>query len=278
MTGVGSREAMILDWDDAYSNRAHISGADAYPPRWAADAAAFRNEIQERAELDLAYGETDRQRLDLFRPAGEPKGLFVFVHGGYWRMFDKSSWSHLARGALARGWAVAIPGYTLAPAARISEITNEIGRAVAFAASRVNGDLRLAGHSAGGHLVTRMICKDTPLPAALIARLGRVVSISGLHDLRPLLQTQMNETLRLDDSEAAAESAALRKPVAGARVVCWVGGAERPEFLRQTDLLANIWHGLGAETRAVHVAGKHHFDVIDDLADPDSELARLCAP
>lgn len=269
---------MTLDWDDAYSNRTHIPGADAYPPRWAADATAFRLELQACAELDLAYGEGERQRLDLFRPAGEPKGLFVFVHGGYWRMYDKSSWSHLARGALARGWAVAMPSYTLAPTARISEITNEIGCAITFAAKRVSGGLRMAGHSAGGHLVTRMICENTPLPAALIARLGQVVSISGLHDLRPLLATQMNETLRLDDFEAAAESAALRKPIAGARVVCWVGGAERPEFLRQTDLLANIWYGLGAETRAVHVAGRHHFDVIDDLVDPGSELARLCAP
>jgi acetyl esterase/lipase len=200
--------------------------------------------------------------------------LFVFVHGGYWMAFDKSTWSHLARGALARGWAVAIPSYTLAPEARLSEITREIAAAVTFAAAEVGGGLRLAGHSAGGHLVTRMLCEDAPpLP-----RLSQVISISGLHDLRPLLATEMNEKLQLDDAAAAAESAALRKPIAGARVVCWVGADERPEFVRQTDLLANIWTGLGAETRAVHASGKHHFNVIEDLADPESELARLCAP
>ena len=267
---------MIVDWDDAYSNSRHIPGAERFAPRWAADAAAFRAEWSARGlfEADLAYGEAQRQRLDLFHPEGAAKGLFVFVHGGYWMAFDKSTWSHLAKGALARGWAVALPSYTLAPAARLSEMTREIGTAIAFAASRVPGPLRLAGHSAGGHLVTRMICADTPLSLGV----EHVVSISGLHDLRPLLATQMNTTLRLDAPEAASESAALGWPVRGASVTCWVGAAERPEFVRQNDLLANVWTGLGARTRSVHAEGKHHFDVIDDLADPNSELARLCAP
>ena len=271
---------MSADWDDAYTNGAYIEGAEQYPARWAADAAAFRRDMSERglAEMDLAYGDAERERLDLFRPSGETRGLFVFVHGGYWMKFDKSSWSHLANGALARGWAVAMPSYTLAPAARVSEMTRQIGEAVTFAAARVEGGLRLAGHSAGGHLVTRMICENSPLPIALQARLEHVVSLSGLHDLRPLLATRMSATLRLDPEEAAAESAALLLPVKGARVVCWVGGRERPEFIRQNDLLANIWTGLGARTRSVHAVGKHHFNVIDDLADAVSELTKLCAP
>jgi arylformamidase len=54
-----------------------------------------------------------------------------------------------------------------------------------------------------------------------------------------------------------------------------VGADERPEFLRQTDLLANIWTGLGADIRAIHMPGRHHFDIIDDLADRGSALSRL---
>jgi arylformamidase len=270
---------MIADWDDAYSNSRHIPGAEQYPPRWAAAAAAFRSEMTSRgrADLDVAYGKGSRERLDLFRPADEARGLLVFVHGGYWVGFDKSSWSHFAAGPVARGWAVAMPSYTLAPVARISEITREIGRAIGFAASLAPGAVALAGHSAGGHLVTRMLCEGGPLAPAVRERLRQVVSISGLHDLRPLLATNMNETLRLDRNEAAAESPALAWPTKGARIVCWVGADERPEFIRQTDLLANVWTGLGAETRAVHAAAKHHYNVLDDLSDPQSELARTCA-
>ena len=76
----------------------------------------------------------------------------------------------------------------------------------------------------------------------------------------------------MDDAEAARESPALLLPMAGARVTCWVGGKERPEFLRQNALLANIWSGLGARMSERQAESRHHFDVIEDLADPGSPL------
>jgi acetyl esterase/lipase len=186
--------------------------------------------------------------------------------------FDKSSWSHLAAGALAHGWAVAMPSYTLCPETRISEITSQVGRAVTTIAARVAGELRLAGHSAGGHLVTRLCCADSPLSAPVRDRIRQTISISGVHDLRPLLKTTMNKTLRMDDAEAARESPALLMPMSGARVTCWVGAKERPEFVRQNALLANIWTGLGARMTANVADGRHHVDVIEELADPESRL------
>ena len=265
---------MILDWDDAYANAAHIAGGELYPAKWAALAKAFRTELLAagRAELDLPYGPSERETLDLFRPAGKAAGLAIFAHGGYWMAFDKSSWSHLAAGALKRGWAVCIPSYTLAPEARISEISRQFARAIQFAADRVGGTLRLAGHSAGGHLVTRMVCEDSALPDSVRSRIGHVVSISGLHDLRPLLRTRMNATLRMDEAEAVAESPALKRPMKQCSVTCWVGSDERPEFVRQSHLLANIWAGLGAKMQSNHADDRHHFNVIEDLADPASKL------
>lgn len=254
---------MIADWSDAYSNSRYIAGGDKYPAQWAAAAEQFR--ARSNARLDLRYGPGPRHLLDLFLPQAEPTGLAIFVHGGYWMAFGKSSWSHLAEGAVARGWAVAVPSYTLAPEARIAQITVEIGAAIAHAASLIAGPIRLAGHSAGGHLVSRMICANAPLAPGVRSRLAHVLSISGLHDLRPLLLTDLNHTLRMDEAEAASESPALLRPVAGAPVTCWVGSEERPEFLRQNDLLANIWTGLGAETSSHRDPGLHHFNVIEGL-------------
>jgi arylformamidase len=265
---------MIQDWDDAYSNAAYIAGGELYPAKWDALAKAFRAKMLAagRAELDVPYGPAARERFDLFRPAGKADGLAIFVHGGYWMAFDKSSWSHLAAGALERGWAVCMPSYALCPEVRISGITQQVASAIRFAADRVAGELRLAGHSAGGHLVTRMVCADSPLPHSVRNRIGHVVSISGLHDLRPLLRTEMNVTLRMDEAEAIAESAALQRPMEHCSVTCWVGSDERPEFLRQNDLLANVWTGLGARIRSIHAETRHHFNVIEDLADPASKL------
>lgn len=266
-------EQSRIVWDDAFDNIGHIANAADYPARWASRAAAFRTH-HAKADLDCAYGSDDREVFDLLWPEGSPKGLVVFVHGGFWMKLDKSFWTDLAAGAIAHGWAVCLPSYPLAPNAGISTITRAIGRAISAAADRVAGPIRLAGHSAGGHLVSRMICDDSPLSPAVLARIQHTLSISGLHDLRPLLATTMNETLGLDADEAREESACLHMPHGHQRLTCWVGGDERPEFLRQNALLAMMWAGLGAETRAITASGLHHFDVLDKLADPDSALTQ----
>jgi arylformamidase len=261
-----------IDWDDAFANAPYIEGAEGYPAAWAAAAAQFR--AQARARLDLPYQHHARARYDLFLPAGTPRGLVVFVHGGYWLRFGKSDWSHLAAGPVAQGWAVALPSYTLAPEARISEITAQIASAITAASADVAGPIHLAGHSAGGHLVTRMICAPSPLPPEVLARLGHVLSISGLHDLRPLLATQLGATLRLSPDEAARESAALHAPEPGIAVTAWVGAHERPEFLRQSALLREAWARKGAQARLVVEPGWHHFNVIAGLAEGDSMMTR----
>lgn len=259
-----------MDLDDAYNNRDHIAGAEGYPPRWEEAAREWR-EVEHavgRARLNIAYGTGARNTLDLFLPAGRPEGLVVFVHGGYWRAFDNKCWSHLAAGATARGWAAAMPGYTLAPEARISEITDEIAAAITKAATLVAGPVVLTGHSAGGHLVARMLCRDVALPENVTARFRRVVPISPVSDLRPLIHTLMNEDFRLDEAEAAAESPVLEKTPRSVPVTVWVGGDERPAFLDQARWLAEAW-----PTAELHIEpAKHHFDVIDGLANPDSAL------
>jgi arylformamidase len=266
----------VKDWDDAYANGANIPHGDRWPGAWVEPAKRYRETMSAagRAKLDLSYGEAPRNRFDLFLPKDKPKGLVVFVHGGFWMRLDKSFWSHLAAGPIAHGHAVAMPSYTLCPETRIAGIAKEVATAIVVAASQVEGPLRLTGHSAGGHLVTRMICATSPLPNAERRRIVNTVSISGVDDLRPLMRTAMNETLAIDGEEAGTESPALLEPMDGARLCCWVGAGERAEFIRQNALLANVWTGLGASTMVVEEPDRHHFDVIDGLADPDHALTR----
>lgn len=258
-----------MELDDAYANGAYIEGAADYPSRWAASAEDFRNSLQERARLDIAYGTGARHKFDLFLPEGEPVGVFVFVHGGYWLAFDKSSWSHLAVGALEKGWAVAMPSYDLCPDVRIPEITQQIALAVQAAAKEIDGPIVLAGHSAGGHLVARMLDKSV-LPEAVGSRIRTVVPISPLSDLRPLLRTSMNEKFKMDAEEAAAESPVEMQDRYEADVTVWVGGAERPAFLDQAIWLVEAW-----EADHVIAFEKHHFNVIEPLADPESDLVAV---
>lgn len=262
----------LTDWDDAYENGKNIPGGSGYPAAWEAPSASFR--ATANCRLNIPYGDGARHCYDLFLPEGAPKGLFVFVHGGYWMALDKSYWSHLAAGPLARGWAVAMPSYDLCPDVSIADITKQVGAAITHAAGEVDGPIVIGGHSAGGHLVTAMMCEDTPLPAAVSARLAHVLSISGLHDLRPLAKMWRAEALQLTIDNADALSPALKRPLEGVELTTWVGGGERQEFLRQSELLSNIWHGLGCATENVVAPDRHHFNVIDALADPDGPMLR----
>ncbi|MEI9421612.1 alpha/beta hydrolase [Mesorhizobium sp. Cs1299R1N1] len=266
----------IADWDNAYANGANIARSDRWPAAWAEPAQAFRDAMsaQGRARLDIAYGDRPRNRFDLFLPDAAPRGLVVFIHGGYWMETDKSLWSHLAGGGVGAGFAVAMPSYTQCPDIRIAGIVSEIGAAIGKAAAIVGGPLMLTGHSAGGHLASRMVTTSTPLAADVSRRIRHVVSISGLHDLRPLMRTDMNTVLKIDEHEALTESPALLRPLDGVRITCWAGGGERSEFLRQNALLANIWTGLGATTSAVVEPDRHHYDVVDGLVDPAHALTR----
>jgi poly(3-hydroxybutyrate) depolymerase len=266
----------VQDWDDAYSNGPNIPGGDRWPNAWIAPAETYREKMKaaKRAKLGVVYGERPRNAFDLFLPEGKPAGLVVFVHGGFWLRFDNSFWSHLAKGSVDSGWAVAMPSYTLAPDIRISGITKEIGQAITKAAEVIPGPIRLTGHSAGGHLVTRMISATSPLPEAVRARIANTVSIAGVHDLRPMMANSMNATLQLDEAEAIAESPALLRPLPGAKLICWAGAGERAEFIRQNALLANVWTGLGAATAAHEEPNRHHFNVIDGLCDADHPLTR----
>lgn len=266
----------ISDWDNAYANGANIAGGDRWPDAWVRPAKAYRDEraAAGKAKLGLTYGERARNRFDLFLPDAEPKGLVVFIHGGYWMRFDQSFWSHLAKGPVAHGYAVAMPTYTLCPENRIAGITAEIGAAVEKIAGMVGGPIHLTGHSAGGHLATRMGSTDAPLSADAKRRIRNVVSISGLHDLRPMMRTAMNETLQIDRAEAMSESPVFLEPLEHVRVTCWVGGGERSEFIRQSKLLANAWVGVGGATAYVEEPDRHHLNIIDGFADPAHPLTR----
>lgn len=273
-------QPVTRDWDLAYSNVEHVADSTQFPPQWQQKSQQLRDKMHAQSRLiaDVRYGSEPRNLLDIVLPQEQPRGLVVFVHGGYWLRFDKSYFTYLAEGAATHGFAVAIPSYTLCPQATISQITIEIGQAIAQASSMIAGPLHLTGHSAGGHLVARMATTSTPLSKELQKRLRKIIPISALSDLRPLLNLKMNDDFRLDLKEARAESPAMLEPLAGVDVSAWVGAAELPEFIRQNQALANLWSGFDCYVDQVEEPDRHHMNIIDGLADAEHPLTRrlLC--
>jgi arylformamidase len=254
----------VIDYEAEYNNRAKVPGHPAVMAGWARDAAAFRAACA-GAELDLAYGPSARQALDIFWPGSGWDGqLALFIHGGYWQGLDKSFFSHLAAGLLAHGVAVAVPSYDLCPQLTVGEITEQMRAACAFLHRRHGRNMLAIGHSAGGHLSAMLMATDWPargLPSGLVPS---ALAISGLFDLRPLVQTSMNAALRLDEAEARRLSP-LFVPRPAGRIHAAVGGLEGPEFIGQSRRIAEAWGGTW------DVLPDHdHFTVIAPLADPAS--------
>lgn len=261
---------LITDWSAAYNNRAAVPEVGAWMAATAAASQAFRAAYPGPVDADVAYGAHERERYDLWHPQGQARGTLVFFHGGYWRAGDKASYWHLAQRPLAAGWRVAFITYPLCPAVTLAQITASAQQAVEHLAHHVaDGPLVFSGHSAGGHLVTWLASAASTLPAAVRSRITRVVSLSGVHDLRPMRQSdELNVDLRLSPEDAATLSPVLHAPAGQFELVCVAGSAELPEFRRQSLLLAALWAGLGVATRAVEIDGANHFTLLDALGTP----------
>src|SRR5262249_46203978 len=122
--------------DAAYDNTAACPNVQEYRDRWWAVSEKLR--AAPSSKRDLRYGPRPRASLDFF-PGGEANApLLVFIHGGYWQRNEKERFSFTALGPLAHGINVAVPGYTLAPQARLTDIVAEIRASLTFLTERAD--------------------------------------------------------------------------------------------------------------------------------------------
>ncbi len=281
-------DRVYLDYDqaqlDAQINlRARWPEHEAYFAKWAAESAAFRAERTGR--LDLRYGPTAGQSLDLFPAGGGPAPLIAFIHGGYWQALDKSDFSYLGAAFLDQGIAYASLNYDLAPETRIGEMVAQVRRAFAWLqaeAPSLGVDPRrilALGHSAGGHLAAMALATDWQADFGLAEpALAAAGSISGIYDLEPMRLCYQQPVLQIDAATVREMSPLRIAPPAGARVVCAVGGEETDEFLRQQRAFAADWRRQGAELEEMVIEAQTHFSILDLLLEPEHPLtARLIA-
>ena len=253
-------------------------------PDWIERSRRFRDRAA--CTLDLAYGDTTREKIDFFpaaqagRQQGDRQPLLVFLHGGYWQRGDRKAYSFVADPFVKNGVSVAVVGYELCPNVRIRDITPNVSKAVAWIwrnAGEIGFDrdrLYLAGHSAGGHLTAMMMGMDwTSVSADLPADLIRAaIPISGLMELAPLLDTSINAGLMMDEAEAKAESPMVHPPLTDAPQLVVTGGLEPDEFQRQSDIYVGAFATPQRAMERYVVPGCDHFDEINQLAHDGSDF------
>lgn len=269
---------MSPDYEAEYNNRARVPEHPGIIAGWQADAAAYR--AQALCELDIPYGEGERQRYDVFKPeTARGDALVMFIHGGYWQALDRSLFSHMARGLNGLGVPVAVVGYDLCPQVELGHIVWEIQQAAAALWRRFGLPVVAAGHSAGGHLCACMLATDwknvgEDLPERLVRA---AYGISGLYNLKPLTETSINTALGLDMAAAERESPLFWPAPSRLVMDAVVGSAESAEYLRQSRRLVDVWELEGVQTRYEEIPDANHFTVIAGLADPENAMTRRIA-
>ncbi len=261
-----------------YSARAAVPGHPAIFKRWQERSEIYRSQAKQL--LDIPYGESAREKLDLFLPDRENPPVLLFIHGGYWQAMDKSFFSFLARELVAEGIAVAIINYDLCPDVTLDTIAEQARRATAWLWSHADdygldrGRLHLCGHSAGGQLTAMlMTARWQEIAGGLPDNLVKSgLSISGLFDLEPLVHTAINNALGLDLESARRNSPIYLAPVTSAPLVLAVGGEESSEFQRQSREFAECWSIKGVETSVLELPGLNHFTMVEQLATPGSAI------
>ncbi len=234
-------------------------------------------------KLDLAYGPTPPEKLDLVVPEraeGRRAPLMVFVHGGYWQNLDKRDCRLLAPAFVDAGVAFATINYTLAPVAGMDEIVRQARAAVAWLwrnAPLLGCDpdrIAVAGHSAGGHLAAMLAATDWTKQGGLPADLVKAsYPVSGIYDLEPIRLSYQNPVLKLDEGTVRRNSPIGLEPRTR-RIILSVGEKEPDEFQRQQEEFAAAWRKKGASVEIVPAAGLHHFDILEKFGDPAHPMGR----
>jgi len=265
--------------DEQYNNRSRYPEYTAYFSnweRWSGEAKA----AMPNARLDVAYGASPMETLDIF-PADEPGApIQVMIHGGYWYSLDKKHDSFVAQGLKPHGVTTVVINYGLAPEYGMDEIVRQNRAAFEWVwrnAADINGDpdrVFTVGQSAGGHLVLMMMATDWPafgrgLPGDLVKG---GVSISGIYDLEPIRLCYLNDKVGMDEEVAHRNSPVHQIYPNPAPLMLVSGDIESDEYSRQAEAMEAVWKTHGYRCEHLSLPGRNHFTMADLLREPESEI------
>jgi arylformamidase len=232
------------------------------------------NEIQSRiarrvyrASLDVSYGASAGEKLDIF-PATNPNApVFVFIHGGYFRALDKSQYSYLAHTFVDAGITLVVVNYDLAPKVSVSEIVNQNIKAFAWVHDNIhhwrgnNKHIVIGGHSVGSFLTAKILAHEWPKDVR--KSIKGAVLLSGLYDLSQMQQSFLNKVLSLSDEEVSTLSPLFDDRVFDSipHIIMAVGREETDEFVRQTKVYSDKLVGENCRLDCMILEGENHYTV-----------------
>lgn len=271
--------------DAAYDQRVYAPNREEIVAWIGAEGARVRERLE--MQRSVPYGNGEDETLDIFPAKSGSESTFgapvhIHIHGGRWTLFTKDEESFLAPTFVSAGVACVVPDFSNIPKVRIPEMVAQVKRAIAWTyrnAASFGGDperIHLSSHSSGSHLAGVALLtdweKEFGLPHDIVKS---ALLVSGMYDMRPVMLSARSSYVKLTDEEVLALSAILQPEKLGAPVTLVNGGKETPEFKRQPRAFADVLKAAGKPHRVIEIPGVNHFEILRQLGEPGSEVARL---
>jgi arylformamidase len=265
--------------DEQYDVESAVDDFGQYAEFFVEQSATAREELD--AHLDVSFGPTLAEHVDIFPADRADAPVLLFIHGGYWHSLSSKEFSFVARGPVSAGVTTVVMNYALCPAVTIDEIVRQSRAVVAWLSEHAeayggDGDrIHVAGHSAGGHLTAMLLATEWEaeygLPSDVI---DGACSISGLFDLAPFPYTWLQPKLQLTWGQVRRNSPIRHVPDSAPPLIVTYGGEEPSEMRRQSDDFLDEWERNGLDGRHLPQPGDNHFTAIEGFLDADSPLCR----
>lgn len=283
MAGDVKEKKVWLDYtqqelDDQYNQRKLVPNANDYMARHGELSAAVRARLN--CQLDVSYGPSEDETLDIFPAAAPGAPVVVYYHGGAWTRWHKDNNSYQAPAFVDAGATFVPVNFGLVPKVTLDELVRQCRAAVVWVynnAERFGTDpnkLYVAGHSSGGHVVGLLAVTDWTqwgLPADVIKG---AFAASGMYELEPVRLCSRNEYLNLDEGMTARNSAMRQIPERMPPMVVAYGEREQIEFRRHSRDWAATLRQRGHRVTELDLPRLHHFEVAEQFGNPDGALLK----
>jgi arylformamidase len=280
---MSNQEKIYLHYSQAeldrnFDQRGWVGNALDVIGRYPILSAATRNRLEH--QVDLRYGPSPDEILDVFPAGAKNAPTQIFFHGGAWRNFTKNDFSFVAETFVGHGVNAVIPNFAKLPSTRLPDVVTQVQRAIAWMVAHVsqwNGDpdkIYLSGHSSGAHLAAAALTWRWASLNPPARTIRNAFFISGPFDLEPVLLSARSSYVKLN----ATEQDELNPQRHAGSIICpvFIAYAEHDtdEFQRQSRAFAAALAQAGRLKGVERFPGLNHFELMEALGDPQSPLAK----
>ena len=230
--------------------------------------------------LNVPYGSSPRELLDIYAADKQGGPVLVYIHGGYWRSGSKEDNCNFVPTFTKRGATVVLVEYDLCPEVTVADIVRQTRSAIAWVYKNIvryganPSKVFVAGHSAGGHLTAMALAHDWAkegVPADLIKG---AVATSGVYDLDMVMEISVQEQVRMTPEIAKQNNPLLQPPRVKCPLVVAVGGAEPKGWQQMSEDYFNYCKQHGMPVEYLIEPDANHYTMSEHLLDDARPLTR----